>query len=389
MDSKPGTAPSTRRDLLKTCLGAAAVMFAPIMGKGSPGPRPGKGKIPLVHTTDLYHPPQDPDDQIDLATVAALDEFDLRGVVLDVSARFLESAPEGFDIRRDPGFIPVVQLGYLLGRSIPVAAGPTRALASPTDTARDLPDREQAGIRMLLEILDASPEPVVITVVGSARVITAAFNREPELMRRKTRAVVLNAGSTGGPKTEWNVGLDRHAFVGLWQSGLPVHWYPCGTEKSAFVRRHERGTYWKVSHEELFHDLPQSLRAWFAYGFSGSPRADFIRALDDMGNGAEWESVLEGERNMWSTASLVMAAGRILAKTPDGWRFVRPEAASGLDIWPWRLDPISATVSADGMVQWELDEASKSRFIFGRQPDVEYGQAMAEALNALLRGLPV
>ena len=26
------------------------------------------GKIPLLHITDLYHPPQDPDDQLDLAT---------------------------------------------------------------------------------------------------------------------------------------------------------------------------------------------------------------------------------------------------------------------------------------------------------------------------------
>lgn len=222
----------------------------------------GRQSIPIVHITDLYHPPQDPDDQIDLATVLALDEFDLQGVVLDTTQRFLEGAPNGFDLPREPGFIPVTQIGYLLGRVIPVATATTQPLANPSDTAEDRPRREQAGINMLLDILDHSAEPVVITVVGSARVVTAAYNREPELMRAKTRAVVLNAGSTGGSKTEWNVGLDLHAFVGLWQSGLTIHWYPCATEKSAFMRKHERGTHWRATHEVLFHGLPEELQAW-------------------------------------------------------------------------------------------------------------------------------
>ena len=35
-----------------------------------------KGKIPLIYCTDLFHPPEDPDDWFDLATVFSMDEFD-------------------------------------------------------------------------------------------------------------------------------------------------------------------------------------------------------------------------------------------------------------------------------------------------------------------------
>ena len=92
---------------------------------------------------------------------------------------------------------------------------------------------------------------------------------------------------------------------------------------------------------------------------------------------------------IFAPLSLVMAAGRVLAQTPEGWRFVPKAAATGLTVWPWRLDPISASVSKDGKVAWRLDKGAKSAYLFGRRPDAEYGDAMAEALNALLRTLPV
>ena len=120
---------------------------------------------------------------------------------------------------------------------MPAAMGPTVPLKTPLDDARDRPREEQAGIEFILATLEASEEPVVLSAVGSARVITAACNRAPDLMRSKTRAVLLNAGATAGSKREWNVGLDTAAFVGLWRSGLPIHWYPCATERSAFNRQ--------------------------------------------------------------------------------------------------------------------------------------------------------
>ncbi|WP_221029755.1 hypothetical protein [Actomonas aquatica] len=343
--------------------------------------------------TDLYHPAQDPDDQFDLATVLALPELDLRAVILDTTEKFLRAAPEGWDVARDPGFVTVAQAGWLLGRAIPAAMGPTAALRDPADDARDRPQREHAGVELLLRALVEAPAPVVISVVGSARVVTAAFNRDPDLLRRQVRAVVINAGTTVHRDLEWNVQLDPAAFVGLWRSGLPVHWYPCATERGAFDRRPERGTHWRATHAVLLEGIAAPWRGWFAYGLTGSARGDVIGALASLGRGAVWENIQPASRSMWSTASLVMAAGRGLAKTPEGWRFcpLAQIADHGWESWDLRLDPITGEADDAGQVTWalaEADEAGCDRRLFGRTPGEGYGEAMAEALNALLRTLP-
>ncbi len=346
-------------------------------------------KIPILHITDLYNPPQDPDDQIDLATVVALNEFDLKGVVLDITQKFIEGAPAGFDIPRDPGFVAVAQLSYLTGRSIPVAMGPTHPLKSLDDAALDRSLREQAGINLVLNVLQNSSQPVVISVVGSARVLTAAYNRNPELVRAKTRMVLLNAGSTTNNHREWNVNLDPAAYIGLWRSGLPIRWYPCATEHSAFDPANERGTYFKASHEVLFKGLPQPLRAWFSYSFNGIGRGDFIRALSELGNGSVWQNLFSAQRNMWATASLVMATDRVLGRTAEGWRFISASSPDIIEIWPWRLDPVQASVDDQGHVRWQIDSKASQAQIFGRRKGVEFGAAMAEALNALLVSIPI
>lgn len=343
-------------------------------------------KIPFIHITDLYHPPQDPDDHIDLATVVALPELDLRCVILDTTTKFLQAAPMGFDISRDPGFVPVVQLSYLLGRAIPVAVGPFRPLGNQNDTARDRPTPEQSGIELLLNTLRASLEPVVISIVGSARVVAAAFNREPELMLARTKAILLNAGATAKTKTEWNVDLDLMAFERIWNSGIPIRWYPCATEHGAFDEEHEYGTHWKSSHETLLHGLSPGLRAWFSYALTGDQRGDIIGVLRTEGKGAAWEKILPAVRNMWSTASLVMAAGRTLAQTSEGWRFVAGGGTS-VSVWPMFLDPITAKAGDDGQVDWQSTVDDTKHRIFRRQPGRQYGAAMAEALHALLLSL--
>lgn len=363
---------------------AGASVFAP-RTLGRVAQRHGSAhRIPLIHITDLYHPPQDPDDHVDLATIAALPEFDLRGVILDVTRKFMDPAPAGWDIARDPGYIPVAQLGHILGRALPVAAGPTAPLTSMGDDLRDRPAAEQAGVRLLLDLLDASPVPVTLSVVGSARVVAAAFNRAPDLLRSRTAAVVLNAGSTGGPKREWNVGLDPFAYVRLWRSGLPIHWYPCGTPSGAFDPAHERGTFWKSTHATLFRSLSPLMRAWFAHALTESRRGDIIHVLDEPVDPRTWERILRDERNMWATASLVMTAGRMLVRTDEGWRFVSPGVAGDGEVWPWRLDPITTSVDDAGNVTWTVgDEASRDR-LFGRTSGPGFGAAMGEALGALL-----
>ncbi len=346
-------------------------------------------KIPLIHTTDLYNPPQDPDDQIDLATVLALEEYDLRGVVLDITEKFLHPRPEGWDIARKPGLASVARMARITGKTIPVAEGPHHLLADSRDTCEDAPDEEQAGIRMLLGLLERSPEPVAISVTGSPRTVTAAWNREPSLLREKTLAVLLNAGSTGGTKVEWNVELDLHAFVGLWRSDLNIRWYPPGTDTGAFDQDDERGTYFQAPQAELFRDLPPALRSYVADALAGTPPLDSSAARDEGGEDARWLTLLGQTRNLWSTASLVMGAGRVLAETGEGWRFLPASAVRSDAVWPWRLDPIRASVDDEGRVDWAVADADTRRWLFARQPGREFGHAMTEALNALLRAMRI
>lgn len=378
----------TRREMLRSLgilFAGGGVTGAECFTGSSRAQSTGTRKIPLIHTTDLYHPPQDPDDQIDLATVLALPEYDLRGVVLDVTERFLHAAPEGWDITREPGYVPVAQIAHITGRPIPAAQGPILPLSHPKDTSEGAPPEQQTGIRMIINILADSPEPVTISVTGSPRAVTAAYNREPELLQKKTRAVLLNAGSTGGPRAEWNVQLDPQAYIGLWDSELPIDWFPPGTEAGAFDPAHDRGTYWRTTHAALFRDLPRELQGYFAYALTMDTRDDIIRALRGPQDDAAWQTILSAQRNLWSTASLVMGANRVLARTDEGWRFLPRSNAQGVEIWPWRLDPIRADVDETGSVSWEIVHTASNRRIFGRRPGSEFGAAMTTALNALLR----
>jgi predicted class III extradiol MEMO1 family dioxygenase len=42
-------------------------------------------RIPLIYSTDLFHPPEDPDDHFDWAILASIKEFDLKAVIFDIS----------------------------------------------------------------------------------------------------------------------------------------------------------------------------------------------------------------------------------------------------------------------------------------------------------------
>jgi hypothetical protein len=393
----------TRRELIRRmgillagpgmAVGGAPVVIARVARGLDPFARTDRGgdpgapfrTIPLVHITDLYDPPQDPDDQIDLATVLALEEYDLRGVVLDVTEKFLHPKPEGWDIARKPGFESVARMARITGKTIPVAQGPHHPLVHPGDTCEDAPEEEQAGIRMILDLLKGSPEPVTISVTGSPRTLVAAYNREPALLLEKTRTVFLNAGSTGGTKVEWNVQLDLQAFIGVWRSDLPIRWFPPGTDSGAFNQADERGTYYRAPQAELFRELPPGLEAYFADALLDSASQGAARTRGATRDGTRWQAILGEDRNLWSTASLVMGAGRVLAETAQGWRFL-PEGDLGSDtVWPWRLDPIQASVDEDGRVDWTVAETDTQRWIFGRRPGREFGHAMTEALNALFR----
>jgi len=85
--------------------------------------------VPVIYCTDLFHPHDDPDDHFDLATLYAMPELDIKGVVLDQGRKQLER----------PGRIPVSQMNKITGRNVPAAIGLADPLNTPNDKALDQP----------------------------------------------------------------------------------------------------------------------------------------------------------------------------------------------------------------------------------------------------------
>ncbi|HEX6444768.1 MAG TPA: hypothetical protein VF053_06770 [Streptosporangiales bacterium] len=325
---------------------------------------------PVVHLTDLYCPPQDPDDTLDLLTLHALPELEIRAVVLDPTRRFLRARRDGgYDIAREPGLVTVLQLQHLTGTAYPVAAGPVDPLRDASDDCRDRTLGEQAGVELILRVLRESDRPVVVSVVSSLRPLVAAYNRDPELCRERIDRVLVNAGSAAGEEREWNVALDPVAYTALWRTALRVDWYPCAGAGGSFARE-EHSTYWSADLRTLVAGLPAPLSAWLHYSFGAGARGDPLRSLHELGEGEAWRMVSEGTRNMWSTASLVQAAGRTLRRTDDGWRFVPREG------------------DEDGAFGLEAAEEPQVRR-FRRPLALDHDAAMTEALHDLLSRLPV
>jgi hypothetical protein len=260
---------------------------------------------------------------------------------------------------------------------------------------------ETAGVALLLKALRQSEQPAFLLVVGTCRVVAAALNRDPELMQSKVRAVLLNAGSAE-PHVghEYNVGMDKHAFIRVVRSALPIHWFPCSgidMQWSDAKNRIPHNTYWASTNGRLLDGVAPELRAWFVACLSGSTRDDLISHVASSTRGRIdrhdriGDAIMANSRQLWSTASLVLAAGRELVQTPDGWRFLPTGTAPA----QWRrqppsLGPITLEVSGhpEARTTWSPCSGQGARaWLFTRDPSDEHVVAMEQALNALLRTL--
>jgi hypothetical protein len=144
------------------------------------------GRIPVIHCTDLFHPPQDPDDYYDLATLFSLPGVDLRAIILD----------QGSEQRRAPGSIPVRQMMHMTGRTTPWVNGLETPLRYPEDKA--LNQSTHDGPETILRVLRESSEKVRIITTGSVRDVAAAFNRDEVVFRSKVDRICVNDGNSGG-----------------------------------------------------------------------------------------------------------------------------------------------------------------------------------------------
>ena len=270
------------------------LLLLPLLACTAPAPE----RMPVLYCTDLFHPHDDPDDHFDLAALYALPEIHILGVVLD----------QGEKQRLRPGRIPVAQMNRITGRDVPCATGLDRPLRHPGDPGRDQPAACQGGVELILRSLRESREKVTLITVGSLRDLAAAWNRDPDLLRRKTARLVLFIGEASAATREWNVGLDPQAFIAVMNSGLPIWWIPCFDGGNFKNRGH--ASFWRADQAELLAAAPDRVLNFFLYALKKVEGKDPLAWLEPPPDSGARARILEGPRNMWCAPLFAHLAGR-------------------------------------------------------------------------------
>jgi len=251
------------------------------------------GSVPIVYVTDLYHPHDDPDDHVDLATLFAIPEFDIRAIVIDLGEHGKGRA----------GTPAIEQMMHLTGRTAPYATGLVANLETPVDTGEEHPADTQGGVELLLDALTGAYSPVTLFTTGSLRDVAAAYNRAPALFEGKVARLYVNAGHSSGGK-EHNVNLDPLAYQRILTSGLPIYWAPCFGEQGF-------ETLWSFKQGEVFQDAAPPLQNFFLYALSKTNPAEvgpieaLTKPVDKRAKATFWPL----ERRMWCTGPFLDAAG--------------------------------------------------------------------------------
>ena len=262
-----------------------------------------KARIPIIYTTDLYHPHMDPDDHFDLMTLFALPELEVRAIIFDIGDHGRE---------RPPGVPALQQVMHMTGRQVPYAMGLTANLESQADTGEHQGVEAQEGVALILKALHGSERPVTVFTTGSLRDVAAAYHREPGLFHEKVSRLYINAGHSAGGG-EWNVKLDPHAYVSMLRSGLPIYWLPCFGEAGKGASR-GYASFWSFTHADVLETAPRAVQNYFIYALTkADPKQnDPVAALGAAPARATVDALWPLKRNMWCTAGFLHAAGRPL-----------------------------------------------------------------------------
>ncbi len=340
-------------------------------------------KVKLIYSSDIYFPPDDPDDWFDLATLFATTEIKVLGIVLD--QQLYDKRPE----REGTGAVPLKQMFEISGRTAPYAIGLRTPLKSLDDTGLDQAAECQKGAEMILDLLAKTEGKVVLLTVGTARDVAAAFNRNPGLFRKKVSKIYLNAGIYGIPERRFDVNLDkdRNAFVAIMKSGLPVYWAPCFGENNY-------ETYWQASQGKMLEPAARKLQNYFLYAFSkgtgiigpaaGNAIADPLEFLNRSGEPDQLRKVYGLSRNMWSTASILDAAGLKIYKNKHGEYTAsrRPAGDFKREVKPYSFKRMKVFIDDQGRVHPEKP-GNIEVFVFHKNDVDEYRNSLESVLKKM------
>ena len=364
--------------------GLAATVLAPERAHTNRSERMDK-KIPVLHVTDLFRPHMDPDDHWDLACVYALayrGDIDLKGILID--------HPSSNSGGRNPDNAAVAQMNFITGRAVPIAVGSSLPLESRHDTQPHASPTDRQGVKLILDVLQNSPQPIIINILGQSRDVAIAGKKAPDLFASKCAAIYLNAG-TGSPtmnsqsKLEYNVTLDRFAYAAIFDLPCPIYWMPCFEDMETRRQRdvREYGTHYKFRQEQILPHLSDVVQNYFAYMFGRYTDHNWLGYLKGQKDQALLSKFASMDRHMWCTGGFLHAAGYTVSR--DG-KIVTPDKAGDSPVFTF--DTVEIRCTDDGVTRWERNETSKKRLMFHVQDTENYQFAMTRAMKSLLAALP-
>ncbi|KKK74396.1 hypothetical protein LCGC14_2884190, partial [marine sediment metagenome] len=330
-------------------------------------------KIPVIYSTDLFHPHDDPDDHFDIVTLYSIPEIDLRAVILD----------QGAKQDKRPGRIPIQQLNHLLGRDVPYGIGLSRPLANALDPGYGELKKYQKGVKLIINVLREAAKPVTIITVGSMRDIAAAYNREPALFNRKVEKLLIFIGDAQGAFREHNVKLDPIAYARVMNSGLPVFWVP--SFDGGLWQNNGNASFWRAKQVDLLEGISSPMINFFVYALLKKNEEDHMGFLYRKIPKTEKQYILKGIRNLWCTAIFTFITKRGFVQRGEDWFALgESEIQSGETIEKiFTFSPVSVFVDNNGK-EW-LEDSTRSRKI--QRFKILKMEAYAHAMTSVTRHL--
>lgn len=331
----------------------------------------------IIHTTDCFHPHNDPDDHFDLAlqyALAAAGHISLDGVIIDHPARS-QGGPYA------PAANACAQLGMMSGVSVPVTVGAAVGCRSVGDMLADLGTDGVRGADEICRVLRRNPDKTALVMVGEASDIAAAVSAEPELFAEKCAGIYMVAGTAAHPdgvEREWNVVCGRASYITVMRAQCPVYWCPCFQVLGAgadYFGEHNFGENCGMFLEEqapLFDAMSSRLRAFFSYMFEKSTDPLWLDALEKMELSAAYHAEYRAMRRFYSTTAILHAAD--LSAAPDGTLLPADDRCA-----VFSYAPIIAVCDDDGVMTWQYaaePEAAAPRYILRVRDIAAYGQSM-------------
>lgn len=369
------------------------------------GPQQVMAQKPVMVITDLYHPYQDPGDNLDLINGYALADVDLKAVILDITDAFRKDTADHPTLWKDPrgpreaGIIPVEQLNYIFNRKVRYAIGPVDLMQSETDEMRNTPSYYN-GVELFLETLKETDKPLEVISFGSARVIAVAWNRDPQLLMQKISRIHLCAGTAASkyemgsdaganmiPGGEWNVSLDVFAFTRLLRSPLPIALYPCAGKDGGFVKD-PNNSYWKLKDMSFLRAMDPRLQRYLDFAFGKRMPYDFLRAMDKGQPYANPADIQFKEFHVWESAVWIEVTDRVLIRDAHhGFKLMDKKVVSPSDqVLESGLRPCKLTeIRDDGRFEFEYAKGPSRITIYFRANPEENEEALNQVIPELFK----